>query len=835
MPATISTTGVSAVKIRFAPGGPTGPAGRSVTGATVNGSGRLILTLSDATTIDAGSVIGIQGPQGVSVTSATVNGSGRLILTFSNGSTVDAGSVIGPTGATGVGIQSAVINGAGQIVLTYTDGSTANLGSVIGPTGATGRPAGLNYAWSTAIDASDPGSGKIKVNSASMAAVTALYISETDAGGVPLAALLATFDDSTSATRGALIVYDVAAPTNRVTYLISGAIADNGAWDTIPVVYVEHSGTLANNASVAVQWTYKGDKGDAGAAATVAVGTVSTLAPGASATVANGGTSAAAVLNFGIPAGVQGSVGPSPGISWNFSGTLTDADPGDGTFRINANPYSGATKLFIDNKEINGQDVTAWLDALDDSSNSPTRGRLNIVQADDHSKFVSFNVTGAVVDKTGYREVPVSYLAGNGSLTGRCAFTFGPAGQKGADGVGGNFYGSAATGLDGRLIVFDLDGYHGKDGGAKGALANLNTVNNSQWSGTALAIGNGGTGQTTASAARTALGLAIGTDVQAQNANLAAIAGLTTAADKMTYWTGAGAAAVADLTSFIRTLLDDANAAAARSTLGLGTLATASSVGPSDLTALANVLRGHLWGLTLSNTSGTSSASMDIAAGQASDIASPYSAMVLAAAITKTTSAWAVGSGNGGLDTGAIAANTWYYIWLIQRSDTGVVDALFSASYTAPTMPANYDRKRRIGAMKTNGSSQWPLFKQYGDLFILNARVKDLDSSSVGTSAAAVTLSVPPIAGIEALVEISGFHASLAVGFAVWSPDQADPASVSGTTAHTINAAVANVAGAGTKRVAVNGSGQVRYMANQASSTLRILTEGWVDTRGRAA
>jgi hypothetical protein len=43
-----------------------------------------------------------------------------------------------------------------------------------------------------------------------------------------------------------------------------------------------------------------------GAAATVAVGTVSTLAPGAAASVVNVGTSGAAVLNFGIPRGAPG-------------------------------------------------------------------------------------------------------------------------------------------------------------------------------------------------------------------------------------------------------------------------------------------------------------------------------------------------------------------------------------------------------------------------------------------------------------------------------------------------------------------------------------------------
>ena len=51
----------------------------------------------------------------------------------------------------------------------------------------------------------------------------------------------------------------------------------------------------------------KGEKGDKGDAATITIGTTTTLPAGSSATVTNAGTSSAAVFNFGIPKGADGT------------------------------------------------------------------------------------------------------------------------------------------------------------------------------------------------------------------------------------------------------------------------------------------------------------------------------------------------------------------------------------------------------------------------------------------------------------------------------------------------------------------------------------------------
>lgn len=59
-------------------------------------------------------------------------------------------------------------------------------------------------------------------------------------------------------------------------------------------------------------------------------------------------------------------------------------------------------------------------------------------------------------------------------------------------------------------------------------------------------------------------------------------------------------------------------------------------------------------------------------------------------------------SGAGGLDTGSIAANTLYYLYLVKNF--GIISLVASISATSPTGFAAY---KRIGRAATNASSQW--------------------------------------------------------------------------------------------------------------------------------
>ena len=96
-----------------------------------------------------------------------------------------------------------------------------------------------------------------------------------------------------------------------------------------------------------------------------------------------------------------------------------------------------------------------------------------------------------------------------------------------------------------------------------------------------------------AAAARTTLGLVIGTNVQAYDAFLTSIAALGTAADKMIYTTDVNVAAEAALTAFGRSLIDDADATAGLATLGVAIATQANQETGTDTTTLVTSGRQH--------------------------------------------------------------------------------------------------------------------------------------------------------------------------------------------------------------------------------------------------
>lgn len=215
--------------------------------------------------------------------------------------------------------------------------------------------------------------------------------------------------------------------------------------------------------------------------------------------------------------------------------------------------------------------------------------------------------------------------------------------------------------------------------------------------------------------------------------------------------------------------------------------------------------------------------------------------MSLAATFTKNLNGWT--SGLGSLDTGAIAANTWYHVHLIRKDSDGSINVLLSLSPTAPTMPLGYTARRRLGSIKTNGSSQLTQWTQLGDEFLWSAAVVDFDVVNPGTAAALRTISVPT--GIQVLaVCMPMVFAGNTTNITGWfsSPDASDqaPQTLNNTPALTgvissISATSAPSWQAAEYRIRTNASAQIRtrLSASGAADRVGCITRGWIDARGK--
>jgi hypothetical protein len=243
-------------------------------------------------------------------------------------------------------------------------------------------------------------------------------------------------------------------------------------------------------------------------------------------------------------------------------------------------------------------------------------------------------------------------------------------------------------------------------------------------------------------------------------------------------------------------------------------------------------LHGYISGLVLS-TAG-SSATYGISSGVANSSANA-ALMKLASSYTKTTGAWAVGSGNGSLDTGTIANSTWYHVFLIQRPDTGVVDVLISGSVGSPALPANYTLFRRIGSMKTDGSVHWVAFTQVGNEFIWTTPVLDINGSGLSNTSTTFTLaSVPPGVNLVAKfnVSISTTAGNMLALFT--SPLATTQAGNTPAGNGSVIAPVAGTAGFASLGIMTGTTQNITAVANASGGTqlTNVVTTGWNDTRG---
>ncbi len=252
-----------------------------------------------------------------------------------------------------------------------------------------------------------------------------------------------------------------------------------------------------------------------------------------------------------------------------------------------------------------------------------------------------------------------------------------------------------------------------------GSLATASTISNDNWSGADLSVANGGTGASDAGTARTNLGLAIGSNVQAYDAGLQSISGLTTSADQMIYTTASDTYATASLTAAGRAILDDADAAAQRTTLGLGTIATQAansvSITGGSISGITDLAIAD--GGTGASDAGTARTNLNVPTRTGGDASGTWGISITGNAATATTADQIDGIGfrntgsNSAVNADTLDSNgiTYYTAGVPNFTGNATDGALYSQAYSSSwqhQIAADYRSGQIALRGKNNGTFQ---------------------------------------------------------------------------------------------------------------------------------
>ena len=205
-----------------------------------------------------------------------------------------------------------------------TEANTANITGAIA----------WKYTFDSSTTMADPGSGEVRLNHATLGSVTNIAFDAETAESADISDLIASIDDGTNSSHeGFITIRKSGSPSTFAVYAVTGAVTDNTSWLQVPVTHVSSGGTFSNTDTLYIGMTRSGNlgatgptgpqgtqgiqgvTGNTGAAATIAVGSVSTsdVAEGGTATasVTNSGSTSAATLDFtfGVVTGDTGATG----------------------------------------------------------------------------------------------------------------------------------------------------------------------------------------------------------------------------------------------------------------------------------------------------------------------------------------------------------------------------------------------------------------------------------------------------------------------------------------------------------------------------------------------
>ncbi|ARO23046.1 hypothetical protein CO659_20915 [Rhizobium sp. S9] len=243
-------------------------------------------------------------------------------------------------------------------------------------------------------------------------------------------------------------------------------------------------------------------------------------------------------------------------------------------------------------------------------------------------------------------------------------------------------------------------------------------------------------------------------------------------------------------------------------------------------------------GLILSNNGASPNTHIDFTSGSARSGSSFVSSP---AAFTKrVTGTFAAGTGSGGLDAGAVAANATYFAYALRKDADLSFDVVFSTSPIiggiTTTLLTGYTIVKCIGVVLTDGSSNIRPFVLYPrDEYTFVTPVKDAANAAISTTSTFLALTVPNGARVKAKLRFQ-YTSSATTAAALFSdPSQGILAASIGNDGGNVGSVqVAGNYAIGSADIWTNTNKQIRQVAG-AAGNIWMWTDGFCFPCGRAA